>query len=82
MAFQKQLLSVFIQLMFVCLALDLANAQGLKLGFYQKKCPKAESIIKQTTAKFISRDPTLAAPILRMHFHDCFVRVCCSIWHS
>ncbi|GMP89856.1 hypothetical protein CsSME_00041235 [Camellia sinensis var. sinensis] len=54
---------------------SLANANGLKLGFYHKTCQSIEAIIKETTARFISRAPTLPAPLIRMHFHDCFVRV-------
>ncbi|XP_059664472.1 peroxidase 27-like [Cornus florida] len=73
MALFQKLLSVFI---LVVLVLDLANAQGLKLGFYSKTCPSAEAIVKRTTAQFVSRAPSLAAPLLRMHFHDCFVRGC------
>ncbi|KAK3006856.1 hypothetical protein RJ639_016838 [Escallonia herrerae] len=76
MAFVKLLTFFFLQLILVVLALDLATAQGLKLGFYQKRCPSAETIVNQTTARFISRAPSLAAPLLRMHFHDCFVRGC------
>lgn len=76
MALGKSVL-VFMQLaILVCSVLNLANAQGLKVGFYQKTCPSVETIVKQATAKFISRAPTLAAPLLRMHFHDCFVRGC------
>ncbi|GMP61204.1 hypothetical protein CsSME_00023752 [Camellia sinensis var. sinensis] len=56
-----------------------ANANGLKLGFYHKTCPSIEAIVKETTARFISRAPTLAAPLIRMHFHDCFVRVVNSV---
>ncbi|KAL9670381.1 hypothetical protein QQ045_007932 [Rhodiola kirilowii] len=48
----------------------------LKVGFYEKSCPRLERIVKRTTEKFIQRDRTLAAPLLRMHFHDCFVRGC------
>lgn len=55
--------------------IPLCNAQGLKLGYYQKTCPGAEAIVQKTTSHYISRAPTLAAPLLRMHFHDCFVRV-------
>lgn len=53
----------------------LCNAQGLSLHYYKKTCPKVESIVKKETARIISAAPTLAAPFLRMHFHDCFVRV-------
>ncbi|KAI8016139.1 Ribonuclease TUDOR 1 [Camellia lanceoleosa] len=52
----------------------LANANGLKLGFYHKTCQSIEAIVKETTARFFSRASTLAAPLIRMHFHDCFVR--------
>ncbi|MCL7043817.1 hypothetical protein MKW94_007466 [Papaver nudicaule] len=58
------------------LVIDAANGQGLKLGFYSKTCPKAEAIIHKTVASYVSYNPTFAAALLRMHFHDCFVRGC------
>ncbi|XP_071700972.1 peroxidase 27-like [Rutidosis leptorrhynchoides] len=75
MANQKHI-SVVLQLFLVALILNNANGKDLKLGFYQKTCPKAEAIVKTTTANFISRAPSLAPALLRMHFHDCFVRGC------
>ncbi|XP_009630374.2 peroxidase 27-like [Nicotiana tomentosiformis] len=65
----------FLILQLFCI-LEVANCQGVELGFYKKTCPNVEAIVKQTTAHYISRAPTLAAPLLRMHFHDCFVRGC------
>ncbi|VAI72489.1 unnamed protein product [Triticum turgidum subsp. durum] len=35
----------------------------------------AEKIVRQEMAKFIAATPSLAGPLLRLHFHDCFVRV-------
>ncbi|CAK9185175.1 unnamed protein product [Ilex paraguariensis] len=67
---------IFFHLTLVFFVLDLANAQGLKVGFYQQTCPSAEAIIKNTTAQYISRAPSLAPALLRMHFHDCFVNGC------
>ncbi|KAK8492401.1 hypothetical protein V6N13_029586 [Hibiscus sabdariffa] len=58
------------------LVLNHINVQGLKLGYYHKTCPNTESIVRKTTYGFVSRAPTLAAPLLRLHFHDCFVRGC------
>ncbi|WOL18099.1 hypothetical protein Cni_G26892 [Canna indica] len=48
----------------------------LELGFYEKSCPDAEKIIYDYVKKHIPNVPSLAAALLRMHFHDCFVRGC------
>ncbi|EOA21114.1 hypothetical protein CARUB_v10001453mg [Capsella rubella] len=52
------------------------NVQGLKVGFYDKACPKAELIVKKFVFEAMKKDPTLGAPLLRLFFHDCFVRGC------
>lgn len=52
-----------------------SNAQRLSTDFYRNTCPTLGTIVNQTTARFISRAPSLAPALLRMHFHDCFVRV-------
>jgi hypothetical protein len=50
-----------------------------KHNIYRKSYSCAESAIEQVAKKDISTYPTLIASILRMHFHDSFVRVC-KIW--
>ncbi|EHA8589469.1 Peroxidase 3 [Cocos nucifera] len=66
-----------IQCFVICVALSLFCASAdLKLDFYDKSCPKAEKIIFDYVKKHIPHAPSLAAPLLRMHFHDCFVRGC------
>lgn len=57
--------------------LGLSKAQ-LQLGFYAKSCPKAEKIVFDYVHNHIHNAPSLAAAFIRMHFHDCFVRVCLS----
>lgn len=54
---------------------DVPLVQGLSWSFYQKACPKVENIIRKELKKVFKRDIGLAAAILRMHFHDCFVQV-------
>ncbi|KAL3849261.1 hypothetical protein ACJIZ3_011143 [Penstemon smallii] len=60
----------------VLFVLQQVNSQGLKINFYKKTCPSLESVVHATTARYISRVPSFAAALLRMHFHDCFVRGC------
>ncbi|PWA92428.1 peroxidase 27 [Artemisia annua] len=75
MAIQKQLIAV-LQLLLIALVFDIANGKGLDLGFYRYTCQRVEAIVRKTTANYIHRAPSLAAGLLRMHFHDCFVRGC------
>ena len=49
--------------------------EGLKTGFYSSSCPKAEAIVRSTVESHFNKDPTIAAGVLRLHFHDCFVQV-------
>ncbi|KVI04178.1 heme peroxidase [Cynara cardunculus var. scolymus] len=67
--------SLVLQLLLLALVFAIANGSDLKLGFYRKACPRAEAIVEKATADHVSVAPSLAAPLLRMHFHDCFVRI-------
>ncbi|KAJ9561783.1 hypothetical protein OSB04_006943 [Centaurea solstitialis] len=48
----------------------------LSSNYYQKTCPNAESIIRKAVTDATKNDKTAPAGLLRMHFHDCFIRGC------
>ncbi|KAJ4716913.1 Peroxidase [Melia azedarach] len=48
----------------------------LKLGFYSETCPEAESIVSGVVRDAVLSDSNMAAVLLRLHFHDCFVEGC------
>ncbi|XP_010474055.1 PREDICTED: peroxidase 44-like [Camelina sativa] len=51
-------------------------SERIRLGFYRRSCPRAESIVANVVAKHFRSDNTVTAALVRMQFHDCFVRGC------
>lgn len=67
----------YFKVLIVCLIALIGPTQAqLQLGFYAKSCPKAEQIIAKYVVEHIHSAPSLAAALLRLHFHDCFVQGC------
>ncbi|RVW24253.1 Peroxidase N1 [Vitis vinifera] len=58
------------------MAAALVQGQGTRVGFYSRTCPPAESIVQKTVQSHFQSNPAIAPGLLRMHFHDCFVRGC------
>ncbi|XP_061371401.1 peroxidase 44-like [Gastrolobium bilobum] len=48
----------------------------LQVGFYESTCPSAESTVESVVQKRFEQDKSITASLLRMQFHDCFVRGC------
>ncbi|KAF3440730.1 hypothetical protein FNV43_RR19016 [Rhamnella rubrinervis] len=44
--------------------------------FYDHSCPKALEIVNSIVAKAVAKEARIAASLLRLHFHDCFVQGC------
>lgn len=49
---------------------------ALTVGYYDRTCSSAESIVRGAVRSAVSSDRTIAASLLRLHFHDCFVQGC------
>ncbi|TXG59727.1 hypothetical protein EZV62_014300 [Acer yangbiense] len=52
------------------------NYEKLYPQFYDHSCPKAQQIVKSVLAKAVAKETRMAASLLRLHFHDCFVKGC------
>ncbi|XP_047955475.1 peroxidase 47-like isoform X2 [Salvia hispanica] len=51
-------------------------ANGLSMNYYIMTCPIADIIVRNAVQTALQSDPTFAASLVRMHFHDCFVEGC------
>ncbi|XP_068345356.1 peroxidase 64-like [Pyrus communis] len=72
MAFNPALLSSI----FIVLSVFSAVTNALSLNYYDKSCPNVEQIVSNAVKKGKANDRTVPAALLRMHFHDCFIRGC------
>jgi peroxidase len=48
---------------------------GLSPQFYDHSCPMAEQIVQSVVAQAVAKETRMAASLVRLHFHDCFVKV-------
>lgn len=55
--------------------LCLAVRPQLTTDFYMKSCPSLLRIVRKEVMKAVKAEMRMAASLLRLHFHDCFVNV-------
>ncbi|XP_057951276.1 peroxidase 5-like [Malania oleifera] len=72
---KKVVVAINLVLVLFCYSVHQLEAQ-LQVGFYKNSCSSAEFIVKEEVRKGFMKDKGVAAGLLRMHFHDCFVRGC------
>jgi peroxidase len=53
------------------------GAGALQVGFYKGRCGflDVETIVASVVKASLFKDPTIAPALIRMQFHDCFVKV-------
>jgi peroxidase len=72
----RSVLIAGVALMIWIQALHAQSSNGLSPHYYHKSCPEALSIIKSGIEDAVKKEARIAASLLRLHFHDCFVKGC------
>lgn len=49
---------------------------GLSFDFYDRSCPNLGMLVRWGVWAAFRNDTRIAASLIRLHFHDCFVDVC------
>ncbi|KAL9233397.1 hypothetical protein vseg_008407 [Gypsophila vaccaria] len=52
------------------------KASALSMQYYVMTCPMVDLIVRNAVSRALQDDPTIAASLLRMHFHDCWIEGC------
>ncbi|KAF5795695.1 putative peroxidase [Helianthus annuus] len=65
-------------LLLLILVVGCHGGGGLKMKYYEKLCDSisVENTVREIVWSKVAAKPALAAKLLRLHYHDCFVRGC------
>ncbi|XP_057520324.1 peroxidase 20 [Amaranthus tricolor] len=72
MAFMK----LFLVLLVILNSIRISSQNGLIPDFYKESCPLLEELVGNIVKTKVLNQPRVAAQLLRLHFHDCFVQGC------
>ncbi|XP_047180361.1 peroxidase 43 isoform X1 [Vigna umbellata] len=64
-----------VSLLFFSFLMGCSDGQ-LEVGFYSNTCPQVDSVVRDVVREAALSDTNMAAVLLRLHFHDCFVEGC------
>ena len=56
------------------------TAPALSLNYYSYSCPNAEAIVREAVKNATDNNRGIGAGLIRLFFHDCFVRVRASLY--
>ena len=69
-------MAAVVTLVFAFLMFPISSpVRALSSNYYDHTCPQLESIVTNAVKKAMLNDKTVPSALLRMHFHDCFIRV-------
>ena len=71
---QKKMASL-ITITLIISSIFMSSSNSMSVDYYKQTCPEAEPVISKIVHKGMINDKTVPAALLRMHFHDCFIRV-------
>ncbi|KAJ6387790.1 hypothetical protein OIU77_026377 [Salix suchowensis] len=64
--------SLFLTMLMLCVV----SRSQLTTDFYSTTCPKLLQTVRKEVLKAIKSETRMAASLIRLHFHDCFVNGC------
>ncbi|KAI3757246.1 hypothetical protein L6452_04780 [Arctium lappa] len=70
------LCSLLVGVLVLALLIHFNGINALSSNYYDHTCPMAESAVTTAVHKAMLNDRTVPAALLRMQFHDCFIRGC------
>ncbi|MCO5607890.1 hypothetical protein L7F22_062092 [Adiantum nelumboides] len=72
----SQLLVLLLLLPFIINHDNMGARAQLSSSFYETSCPTVASVVESVVSQAIQTEARMAASLLRLHFHDCFVHGC------